>query len=308
MGTGISMSSVNKIKELAESRDYSLALDILEHQDLTKSLSPQFIKICGEVYYENGRYQEARAALVKAHSMAPVGNKIIYSLIRVYLSMGFYSLANTYYEIYKFNQNEKDAGTYRIEYMLAKAERKPYKELYGILISANEKETSDIWDFEMLLLYKAMGNEEKFQSEAEMFCATYKGSSYIDKVNQLREKLYDVDKAIYCYPETEAMDDDIAQQDQRDRGIFEMTAESAGAGHTEQKTRIVKVIKSQGSTHTDIQIPIASLGCPIPPAAAPIIDSRNGQPFKMRSRQRELQKIPRRKIALIKKFHAISQP
>lgn len=74
--------------------------------------------------------------------------------------MGFYSLANTYYEIYKFNQNEKDAGTYRIEYMLAKAERKPYKELYGILISANEKETSDIWDFEMLLLYKAMGNEE----------------------------------------------------------------------------------------------------------------------------------------------------
>ncbi len=52
----------------------------------------------------------------------------------------------------------------------------------------------------MLLLYKAMGNEEKFQSEAEMFCATYKGSSYIDKVNQLREKLYDVDKAIYCYP------------------------------------------------------------------------------------------------------------
>ena len=69
------------------------------------------------------------------------------------------------------------------------------KQLYGILISANEKETSDIWDFEMLLLYKAMGNEEKFQSEAEMFCATYKGSSYIDKVNQLREKLYDVDKA-----------------------------------------------------------------------------------------------------------------
>ena len=213
MGTGISMSSVNKIKELAESRDYSLALDILEHQDLTKSLSPQFIKICGEVYYENGRYQEARAALVKAHSMAPVGNKIIYSLIRVYLSMGFYSLANTYYEIYKFNQNEKDAGTYRIEYMLAKAERKPYKELYGILISANEKETNDIWDFEMLLLYKVMKNEERFQSEAEMFCATYKGSSYIDKVNQLREGTYDVDKAIYCYPETEVTDDDSVQQD-----------------------------------------------------------------------------------------------
>ena len=218
MGTGISMSSVNKIKELAASGDYSLALDILEHQDLTRSLSPQFIKICGEVYYENGRYSEARAALVKAHSMAPVGNKIIYSLIKVYLSEGFYSLVDTYYDIYKFNQDEKDAGTYRIEYMIAKAKRKSFKELYGILISANEAETDAAWDFEMLLLYAAMGNMEKLQSEAEIFCATYKGSPYIENVNRLRDKSYDVEKTIYCYPASEQEDD---SKEQEEISIFE---------------------------------------------------------------------------------------
>ena len=215
MGTGISMSSVNKIKELAASGDYSLALDILEHQDLTRSLSPQFIKICGEVYYENGRYSEARAALVKAHSMAPVGNKIIYSLIKVYLSEGFYSLVDTYYDIYKFNQDEKDAGTYRIEYMIAKAKRKSFKELYGILISANEAETDAAWDFEMLLLYAAMGNMEKLQSEAEIFCATYKGSPYIENVDRLRDKSYDVEKTIYCYPASEQEDDSKEQEEIR---------------------------------------------------------------------------------------------
>ena len=215
MGTGISMSSVNKIKELAASGDYSLALDILEHQDLTRSLSPQFIKICGEVYYENGRYSEARAALVKAHSMAPVGNKIIYSLIKVYLSEGFYTLVDTYYDIYKFNQDEKDAGTYRIEYMIAKAKRKSFKELYGILISANEAETDAAWDIEMLLLYAAMGNMEKLQSEAEIFCATYKGSPYIENVNRLRDKSYDVEKTIYCYPASEQEDDSKEQEEIR---------------------------------------------------------------------------------------------
>ena len=215
MGTGISMSSVNKIKELAASGDYSLALDILEHQDLTRSLSPQFIKICGEVYYENGRYSEARAALVKAHSMAPVGNKIIYSLIKVYLSEGFYTLVDTYYDIYKFNQDEKDAGTYRIEYMIAKAKRKSFKELYGILISANEAETDAAWDFEMLLLYAAMGNMEELQSEAEIFCATYKGSPYIENVNRLRDKSYDVEKTIYCYPASEQEDDSKEQEEIR---------------------------------------------------------------------------------------------
>ncbi len=209
------MGTVNKIKELAASGDYSLALDILEHQDLTRSLSPQFIKICGEVYYENGRYSEARAALVKAHSMAPVGNKIIYSLIKVYLSEGFYTLVDTYYDIYKFNQDEKDAGTYRIEYMIAKAKRKSFKELYGILISANEAETDAAWDFEMLLLYAAMGNMEKLQSEAEIFCATYKGSPYIENVNRLRDKSYDVEKTIYCYPASEQEDDSKEQEEIR---------------------------------------------------------------------------------------------
>ncbi len=218
MGTGISMSSVNKIKELAASGDYSLALDILEHQDLTRSLSPQFIKICGEVYYENGRYAEARAALVKAHSMAPIGNKIIYSLIKVYLSEGFYSLVDTYYEIYKFNQNEKDVGTYRIEYMIAKAKHSSIKELYGILISANEMETNAAWDFEMLLLYAAMKNMEKLRSESEIFCATYKGSPYIEKVNRLRDGSYDIENAIYCYPASEQKD---ASEEQEETRVFE---------------------------------------------------------------------------------------
>ena len=34
MGSGLSMSSVNKIKELANSREYSLALEIIDSQDL----------------------------------------------------------------------------------------------------------------------------------------------------------------------------------------------------------------------------------------------------------------------------------
>ncbi len=221
MGTGISMSSVNKIKELAESGDYSLALDILEHQDLTRSLSPQFIKICGEVYFENGRYAEARASLVKAHSMAPVGNKIIFSLIKVYLSMGYYSLADTYYDIYKFNQNEKDAGTYRIEYLIAKAQRKSYKELYSILISANEMETNAEWDFEMLMLYAALEDWEKLDTESEIFCATYKGSPYIEKVNKLKDRSYDIAATIYCYPEQEVPDDDEKQNETR---VFEKQA------------------------------------------------------------------------------------
>lgn len=215
MSTGISMSSVNKIKELADNGDYSLAFDILEHQDLSKSLSPQFIRICGEVYYENKRYPEARAALVKAHAMAPAGNKIIYSLIKLYLSMGFTQLAEHYFEIYTFNQANKDAGTYRLEYMIAKAHRKPVNELYSILVSANDVETDEEWDFEMLLLHAYIRNREKFDSACVEFRAHYKNSSHLYMLDKLMGGDVDLESMIYCYPDTEMSDDDPEQADTR---------------------------------------------------------------------------------------------
>ena len=215
MSTGISMSSVNKIKELADNGDYSLALDILEHQDLSKSLSPQFIRICGEVYYENKRYPEARAALVKAHAMAPAGNKIIYSLIKLYLSMGFTQLAEHYFEIYTFNQANKDAGTYRLEYMIAKAHRKPVNELYSILVSANDVETDEEWDLEMLLLHAYIRNREKFDSACVEFRAHYKNSSHLYMLDKLMGGDVDLESMIYCYPDTEMSDDDPEQADTR---------------------------------------------------------------------------------------------
>ena len=54
------MASVNKIKELAESRNYDVAVDILDAQDLDKSLNPQFVRTCGEIYENVGRYKDAR--------------------------------------------------------------------------------------------------------------------------------------------------------------------------------------------------------------------------------------------------------
>ena len=186
MATGISMSSVNKIKELAENGEYGLALDILENQDLSKSLSPQFIRVCGEVYYENHKYHEARAALVRAHSMAPAGNKIIFSLIQLYLTMGLRTLADKYYEVYKFNlEGREDAGEIRLEYLFAKADRKPVQELRAMLAAANDKEKAERWEYEHLLILAALKEQEKLKYEGEVFKATYKKSIYIDDVNEL---------------------------------------------------------------------------------------------------------------------------
>ncbi len=225
MATGISMSSVNKIKELAENGEYGLALDILENQDLSKSLSPQFIRVCGEVYYENHKYHEARAALVRAHSMAPAGNKIIFSLIQLYLTMGLRTLADKYYEVYKFNlEGREDAGKIRLEYLFAKADRRPVSELHAMLVSANDEEKAEQWEYEHLLILAALKEQEKLKYEGEVFKATYKKSIYIDDVNELLAGTADSEKKLYCFPENEVADD--AAEDADTRKMEERVLES----------------------------------------------------------------------------------
>ena len=78
MSTGISISSINRIKELAEKKKFKEALEILDTQNLDKSINPQFLKISGEIFRENKRYYDCRRILLKAHQMAPEGNRILY--------------------------------------------------------------------------------------------------------------------------------------------------------------------------------------------------------------------------------------
>lgn len=114
MGAGLSMASVNKIKELANSREYSLALELVEHQDLTKSLNPQFLRLCGEIYIKNDRYKDARRCLIMAHRLGPESKRVLYTFVELYLRMGYFQLAKTYYDMYMFDANAYDSGTWNM--------------------------------------------------------------------------------------------------------------------------------------------------------------------------------------------------
>ena len=63
MSTGISISSINRIKELADEKRFAEALEILDTQNLDKSINPQFLRISGEIFRENKRYYDSRKYL-----------------------------------------------------------------------------------------------------------------------------------------------------------------------------------------------------------------------------------------------------
>ncbi len=220
MSTGISISSINRIKELAEEKKYAEALEILDTQNLDKSINPQFLRISGEIFRENKRYYDSRKILLKAHQMSPQGNRIIFELIQLYLELGYFTKAQKYYEQYEFYSSPEDTQKDYVEYVMKKALGSDVKELASILIPILEQMPEDKWNFEAVLLYDKMERKDKALEESRYILENFKESVYVQPVIDYIDDKLDVDKYFYTYPKEEQQEDtdlfgDLIEQEEK---------------------------------------------------------------------------------------------
>ena len=206
MGAGLSMTSVNKIKELANSREYSLALELVEHQDLTKSLNPQFLRLCGEIYIKNNRYADARRCLLMAHRLAPESKRIIYTFVELYLRMGYFQLAKTYYDMYMFDASAYDSR--EIEYIWNKHEHPEEYGLLDVLLDGYMHNLDYEWSFELYLLYKKEGKQKEADTLAELYHASYQNSENSQIIADIESGKTTADVYFDVYATEEQPDDD----------------------------------------------------------------------------------------------------
>lgn len=216
MGSGLSMASVNKIKELANAREYSLALDIIDSQDLSKSLNPQFLRLCGEVYMYNRRYADARRVLLIAHRLAPEAKRVIYSLIYLYLKMGYWELAKIYYEIYMFDADETVLETKQLMYIYGKAQKHSIDNLEPYIAPAYSHTMDYDWTYETFLLYMLQGKRKEAESLAQIYGATFKKSENSLTMESLLEGSGDLKELFDVFASGEVADDEPGQEAERE--------------------------------------------------------------------------------------------
>ena len=205
MGAGLSMASVNKIKELANSREYSLALELVEHQDLTKSLNPQFLRLCGEIYIQNDRYVDARRCLIMAHRLGPESKRIMFVFVELYLRMGYFELAKTYYDMYMFDATKSDSR--QMEYIWMKHEHPQDYESMERLLDIYSHNLDYDWSFELYLLYKKAGKEKEAKILADLYRATYKNSENSECIDRMERGTTSVDELFDLYAREACADD-----------------------------------------------------------------------------------------------------
>ena len=215
MSSGLSMANVNKIKQMAEKHEYNLAIDILDSQNLERSLNPQFLRSCAEIYENVGRHKEARQLYVKAHSMAPEGNKIIFSIMNFYLKLGYFDLAKRYFEEFESNdvtggQQLKDA-----EYIIKKATGAEMGVLFDMLYPYYRDNLDEDWSFELFLVTYLMDKKEDYDIISSDYLATFKDGYYTQTIRDILAGSESAETYFYIYSKEEVPDKNPDEEEVR---------------------------------------------------------------------------------------------
>ena len=245
------MTSVNKIKELAARREYESAVDILDSQDLEKSLNPQFISTCGDIYEHVGRSREARHLQVKAHSMAPESSHIIFKLIEMYLRRGYFSLAETYYNQYLDNSVGSPEEALAVKYLMAKSKGQELDELYDILYPKFRDDMYERWSFELFLV-SSMLSKPDLEMFAADYRATFKDSPNSDLVKQVYEGQIKPEDVFEEFRDQESPDDDPDEEDIRKFEIEQLKQDEKRLHPEAEEAVITEIMPDKESDENNI--------------------------------------------------------
>ena len=208
MKKSLNMQHINLVKELVEQQKFQDAVEVIDQVDITKSLNPQFLKLCGEAYMESKRYRESRDILVKAHKMSPNGIRIIYEIVRLYLRMGYYTKAELYYILYEAYCNKEGKEHYTLLYLMSKAKREENEVVLDYLETLCRLEQTDKWEIQLMMLYRKMGEEEKAGETALKIMEMWPNSPYVSYIPDIQKAdLELLDCYFNRYPKEEIEED-----------------------------------------------------------------------------------------------------
>ena len=249
MKNSLNMQHINLVKELVEQQKYKDAVEVIDQVDITKSLNPQFLKLCGEVFMENKRYRESRDILVKAHRMAPNGIRIIYEMVRLYLRMGYYTKAELYYILYEAYCNKEGREHYTLLYLMSKAKREENEVVLDYLETLCRMEQIDKWEIQLMMLYRKMGQEEKAQDIALKIKEMWPNSPFLPYIPYIQKADPELLEHYFNrYPKEE-----IEEDYYHDKALIDMEDEQLKQDFYQKKVDFEAVIVSEEEYDTNIE-------------------------------------------------------
>lgn len=173
------------MKSLAAEGKYAEAAEIADTINWNKVKNVNVLVKVGEIYEQEGRYEDSRDILLNAYDHSPIGRTIIYRLAEVAIKMEDFSGAKEYYEEF-VDIAPHDNQRYVLKYNIMKAEGAAPGELVSVLEEFKEQEYSEEWAYELAYLYHKTGAVEKCIEACDELILWFGDGPFVERALELK--------------------------------------------------------------------------------------------------------------------------
>ena len=176
---------LDQMKSLAAEGKYAEAAEIADTINWNKIKNVNVLVKVGEIYEQEGRYEDSRDVLLNAYDHSPIGRTIIYRLAEIAIKMEDYSGAKEYYDEF-VDIAPHDNQRYALKYNIMKAEGATPGELISVLEEFKEQEYSEEWAYELAYLYHKTGEVEKCIEACDELILWFGDGPYVERALELK--------------------------------------------------------------------------------------------------------------------------
>jgi hypothetical protein len=175
-----------KIKKLAEKRDYAAAAKIADTIDWSRVQDIRSLSLAADVYERSRRYSEAKDMLCLAYELVPAGRRMLYRLTELSIKEGNLEEAEDFFREYQETAPE-DEGKFILRYKMAVAKGESLEKQIAILEAYRKREFDEKWAFELASLYSKAGNSRACVRLCDEIILWFGFGKYVDKAMDLKQ-------------------------------------------------------------------------------------------------------------------------
>lgn len=175
-----------KIKKLAEKKDYASAAKLADTIDWVKVQDVRSLSLAADAYERTKRYADAKDLLCLAYELAPAGRRMLYRLTELSIKEGKLDEAEDFFQEYR-ELSPGDEGQYILLYEMAVAKNEPLEKQITILEAYRKKEFDERWAFELAKLYSRAGERKACVRLCDEIILWFGFGKYVDKAMALKQ-------------------------------------------------------------------------------------------------------------------------
>ncbi len=176
---------LDELTELFDLQNYKAAAEIADEVNWQKVRNAKTLCMVADVYEAVERYAACQDVLMQAYDHSSVGRNIVGRLCDIAIKSKDVTAAEEFYNEF-LELAPKDTQRYVFAYKIACLKNAPVSDRIAILEEFKEKEYSEMWAYELAVLYAQAGMREKCVEACDELILWFGDGEYVERALDLK--------------------------------------------------------------------------------------------------------------------------